>query len=84
MGIENPHDTLEQVRDSPKVTVFCTISWKEVYRPNFFDDNVTGDNYLHVLQSWLMDRDLLQMTMRALFSIKMVLLFTGSDLYELT
>ena len=24
--------------------------------PTFFDENVTGDNYLHMLQAWLMDR----------------------------
>ena len=55
-GLENPHESLEQVRDSPKVNVFCAISKKHVHGPYFFDENVTGDNYLHMLQAWLMDR----------------------------
>ena len=55
-GLENPHESLEQVRDSPKVNVFCAVSKKHVYGPCFFDENVTGDNYLHMLQAWLMDR----------------------------
>ena len=31
-------------------------SASDVHGPYFFEDNVTGDNYLHMLQSWLMDR----------------------------
>ena len=56
-GLENPHESLEQVRDSPKVNVFCAISKKRVHDPYFFDENVSGDNYdyLHMLQAWLMD-----------------------------
>ena len=50
-GLENPHESLEQVRDSPKVNVFCAISKKHVHGPYFFDKNVTGDNYLHMLQA---------------------------------
>ena len=38
------------------MNVFCAISKKHVHDPYFFDENVTGDNYLHMLQTWLMDR----------------------------
>jgi len=38
------------------VNVFCAISQKHVHGPYFFHENVTGDNYLHMLQAWLMDR----------------------------
>ena len=34
-GEENPHDTVEHVRDSPKVSVFCIISMKQVNCPFF-------------------------------------------------
>ena len=55
-GLENPHDSVEHVRNSSKVTVFCAISKKHVHSPYFFDENVTGDNYLYMLQACLMDR----------------------------
>ena len=55
-GLENPYESLELVRDSPKVNVFCAISKKHAHGPYFFDENVTGDYYLHMLQAWLLDR----------------------------
>ena len=55
-GTENPHSTLEHVRDSPKVNVFCAISKKPVYGPFFFEGTtVIFDAYLDMLQNWLMD-----------------------------
>jgi hypothetical protein len=54
-GMENPHATMEHVRDSPKVNVFCAVSFCKVYRPFFFvGPTVTGINYLDMLQLWLM------------------------------
>ncbi|PNF41666.1 hypothetical protein B7P43_G06968 [Cryptotermes secundus] len=53
-GLQNPCVTLEHVRDSPKVNVFCAISLTKVYGPFFFDENtVTGVTYLRMLQNWL-------------------------------
>ena len=54
-GEENPNATVEHVMDSPKVSVFCTISKEQVDGPFFFEANVTGDIYLHMHQNWLMD-----------------------------
>ena len=52
---ENPHATMEHVRDLPKVNVFCVISSCKVYGPFFFaKPTVTGNNYLDALQLWLM------------------------------
>ena len=54
-GEENPHATIDRERDSPKVNMFCAISKNHVHGPFFFEENVTGDVYLQVLQNWLMD-----------------------------
>ena len=54
-GEKNHHATVEHVRNSPKVIVICVITKKQVYGPFFFERNVTGDAYLHILQNWLMD-----------------------------
>ena len=52
---ENPHATVEHVRDSPKVNLFCAVSSCKVYGPFFFaEPTVTGINYLDMLQLWLM------------------------------
>ena len=68
-GTENPHATMEHIRDSPKVNVFCAISSCEVYRPFFFaEPTVTGINYLDTLQLWLMPQ--LQKIVRTSFSNK--------------
>ena len=50
-----PNATVERVSDSLKVSVFSTISKKQVYGPFFFDGNVNVDVYLHILQNWQMD-----------------------------
>jgi len=53
-GTENPHVTIEYVRDSPKVNVFCAVSSYKVYGPFYFaEPTVTGINYLDMLQLWL-------------------------------
>ena len=54
-GEKNPHAIIEHERDSPKVNVFCAISKNHVHVPFFFEGNVTGDVYLHMLQNWLID-----------------------------
>lgn len=54
-GKENPHATVEHMRDSPKLNVFCAISKNRLYGPFFFEGNVTGDVYLQMLQNWLFD-----------------------------
>ena len=54
-GTENPHATMEHVRDSPKMNMFCAVSSCKVYGPIFFAEQlVTGINYLDMLQLWLM------------------------------
>ena len=56
-GTENPHVTMEHVRDSPKVNVFCAVFSCKVYGPFFFaEPTVTGINYLDTLQLWLMSQ----------------------------
>jgi len=53
-GTENPHATIEYVRDSPKVNVFCAVSSCKVHRPFFFvEPTVTSIKYLDMLQLWL-------------------------------
>ena len=54
-GTENPRVVIENVRDSPKVIVFCAISNEKVYGPFFFEQpTVNGMIYLHMLENWLM------------------------------
>ena len=54
-GTENPHATMEHVRDSPKVNLFWAVSSCQVYGPFFFaEPTVTGISYLDMLQLWLM------------------------------
>ena len=53
---EHPHSTLEHVRDSPKLNVFCAISKKRVYGPFFFEETtVSSEAYLDMLQNWLIE-----------------------------
>jgi len=50
-GTENSHATMEHVRDSPKVNVFCAVSSCKDYGPLFFvEPTVTSINYLDMLQ----------------------------------
>ena len=79
-GEENPHANIEHERDSPKVNVFCAISKKHVRGPFFFEENVTGDVYLQMLQNWM---SLLQMNIKISFINRTVLRLTGSSLCKL-
>ena len=55
-GTEHPHSTLEHVRGSPKINVFCGISKKRVYGPFFFEGTtVNSETYLNMLQNSLME-----------------------------
>jgi hypothetical protein len=36
-GTQNPRETVEHERDSPKLNVFCAISQTKVYGPYFFE-----------------------------------------------
>ncbi|KDR23348.1 hypothetical protein L798_05309 [Zootermopsis nevadensis] len=53
-GSENPHATIEHIRDSRKLNVFCSISREKVYGPFFPKATVTGMPYLEMMQEWLM------------------------------
>jgi hypothetical protein len=54
-GTENSHATIEHIRDSPKLNVFCVMSKATEYRPFFFaEPTVTGTSYLDKMQDWLM------------------------------
>jgi hypothetical protein len=53
-GSENPRVSLEHVRDSPKVTMFCALSQERVYGPFFFMEmTITSIVYLDMLQQFL-------------------------------
>jgi hypothetical protein len=54
-GTENPHATVEHIRDTPKVNVCFAIFSCRVYGPfSFAEPTVTGIIYLDMLQLWLM------------------------------
>ena len=54
-GSENPHAVLKQVRDSPKIKVFCAITNRHVLGPFFFaEKSVTSIVYADMLSEWLM------------------------------
>ena len=46
-----PHWTAEKPLHSPRTTVWAAIWDGGIIGPIFFDTNVNGDNYLHMLQS---------------------------------
>ena len=37
------------------MNVFCAISKNHFCSPFSFEENVTGNVYLHIVQNWLMD-----------------------------
>ncbi|GFW13989.1 uncharacterized protein TNCV_4701241 [Trichonephila clavipes] len=52
--LENPHEVLESLRDTPKSNVFCAISRRKVYGPFVFGEpTVTDSAFLNALQVWL-------------------------------
>ena len=52
-GSENPRVSLEHVRDSPKVNVFCALSKERAYGPFFMETTINGFVYLDMLQEFL-------------------------------
>ena len=52
-GTENPHETFEKPRVSPKVQVWCGVHHSQIVGPYFFEEpTVTGANYLEMLQTY--------------------------------
>jgi hypothetical protein len=50
-GPQQPHSIMEQVRDSPKVNVWCGIICNMIITPFFFaEKTATGSSYLDMLQ----------------------------------
>ena len=53
-GSENPHATLEDEHNSPKLNVFCAVSKQTVYSPFIFEgQTITAQRYLEMLTNWL-------------------------------
>lgn len=53
-GSENPHETFQYERDTPKVNVWCALSRRGVIGPYFFEEpTVTGATYLRMLTNFL-------------------------------
>jgi hypothetical protein len=54
-GIDQPHNTIQHVKNSAKVNIFCTLQTTKVYGSSIFAElTVTGDTYLDVLGTGLM------------------------------
>jgi hypothetical protein len=54
LGSQNPHVSLEHIRDCLKVNVFCPLSKERVYGSFFFMETaITGIVYLDILQQFL-------------------------------
>jgi hypothetical protein len=54
-GSENPRQSFEHERDSPKFNVFAAVSREKLYGPFIFiERTVTGIIYLDMLREWLM------------------------------
>uniref|UniRef100_A0A1B6F3H6 Uncharacterized protein n=1 Tax=Cuerna arida TaxID=1464854 RepID=A0A1B6F3H6_9HEMI len=54
-GSENQHVYIVWVRDSPKVNVFCAITYNNVYGPFFFmEQTINGMIFLDVMTEWLL------------------------------
>jgi hypothetical protein len=52
---EDPHETVQHERDSPKVNVFCAMSKGKIYGPFFFAEaTVNGIAYLDLLTEWFL------------------------------
>ena len=49
-GEEKPGETFQRSHSSPKVNVWMGISSQRIHGPFFFDGNITGENYLDMLQ----------------------------------
>ena len=54
-GSENPHDTCEFKRDSPKLNVWCGIMHDKIMGPFFFaEKSITAQIYLDVLTEYVL------------------------------
>jgi hypothetical protein len=52
-GSDNPCVSLEHVRDSPKVNVFCSLSKEKEHGPFFMETTITGVLHLDKLKQFL-------------------------------
>ena len=53
-GSENPHDTCELKRDSPKIDVWCGLMHDKIIGPFFFaEKSITAQIYLDVLTEYV-------------------------------
>jgi hypothetical protein len=53
-GSEQPHATVEHIRDSPKVNVWCGLLHNRLIGPFFFAEaTVTSRNYLDMLENFV-------------------------------
>jgi hypothetical protein len=53
-GLQNPHQVVEYVRESPKVNIFRAVRRTQVYGPFFFAEaTVTGHVYFDMLERFL-------------------------------
>lgn len=53
-GIEKPTETHQKSQSSPKINVWMGLSSTRIYGPHFFDENISGNNYLEMLQNKLL------------------------------
>ena len=49
-GAANQQVIVEHVRDSPKINVFCAISYRKIYGPFFFPERTINGNIADMLQ----------------------------------
>ena len=56
-GSEHPNEVYETLQNSLSVMLWCTLSWKEIIGPSFFEDgNVTGSRYKRTFQYFLLSK----------------------------
>ena len=80
-GTEPPDETIEVCHSSPKVNVWMGISATTVYRPFFIEGNVTGENYLDMLEKCFLPQ-MFRRTAKKLFFSRMELLLTTLSVSE--
>jgi hypothetical protein len=53
-GSENPHHVIENIRDSPKVNVWCELMFNRTIEPFVFaESTVTKETYLDMLEQFV-------------------------------
>ena len=55
-GTEKPSEFYEHHYNTPKTNVWCAMSSDCIIGPYFFDENVTGQNYLNMLKTFFWPR----------------------------